>query len=124
MASANSAGGGPLVSIIVTSYNYGRYLADCIDSALTQTHTSCEIIAVDDGSKDDSPQILQGYGDRIRAVLKQNEGPASSWNLGFSLSRGEVVCFLDSDDTLLPPEIESALRAFDAPDVVRVQWPL
>jgi glycosyltransferase involved in cell wall biosynthesis len=114
----------PLVSIIVTSYNYGRFLRPCIDSALAQTHPNCETIVIDDGSKDDSPDIIRSYGSRVRATLKPNEGPASSWNLGFAQSRGEFVLFLDSDDVLSPTAVEVALKAFDAPDVVRVQWPL
>src|SRR5437764_1246782 len=105
MVLGNSDVSVPLVSIIVTSYNYGRFLRPCIDSALAQTHSPCEVIAVDDGSKDDSPDILREYGARIRTVLKGNEGPASSWNLGFTLSRGEYICFLDSDDTLLPSAV-------------------
>src|SRR5438105_4615252 len=114
----------PLVSIIITSYNYGRFLTECIDSALAQTHRPTEVIVVDDGSSDNSPNIIRAYGDRIRATLKPNEGPASSWNLGFSQSRGDFVLFLDSDDVLLPTAIERALPLFDARDVVRVQWPL
>jgi glycosyltransferase involved in cell wall biosynthesis len=114
----------PLVSIIITSYNYGRFLRACIDSALAQTHLNREVLVIDDGSADDSPQIIRTYGDRIHPVLKPNEGPASSWNLGFTLSRGQFVLFLDSDDVLLPTAIERALPLFDAPDVVRVQWPL
>src|SRR5258706_14750076 len=92
----------PLVSIIITSYNYGRYLPTCIDSALAQTHTPCEVIVVDDGSSDNSPEIIRSYGRRITAILKSNEGPASSWNLGFAKSRGEFILYLDSDDALLP----------------------
>jgi glycosyltransferase involved in cell wall biosynthesis len=114
----------PLVSIIITSYNYGRYLRQCIDNALAQTYANREVIVIDDGSSDDSPQIIRTYGDRIRAVLKPNEGPASSWNLGFTLSRGQFVLFLDSDDALLPTAIDRALPLFDSPGVVRVQWPL
>src|SRR5713226_4036240 len=95
----------PLVSIIITSYNYGRFLTECIDSALSQTHRPTEVIVVDDGSTDHSSDIIRGYGDRIRATLKPNEGPASSWNLGFTQSRGEFVLFLDSDDALLPMAI-------------------
>src|SRR5438105_6923580 len=114
----------PLISIIITSYNYARFLTECIDSALAQTHQPCEVIVVDDGSTDDSPQIIGGYGNRVKAVLKSNQGPASSWNLGFELSRGEFVLFLDSDDALLPTAVAAALPLFDAPDVVRMQWPL
>ena len=114
----------PSFSIIVTSYNYGRYLRPCIDSALSQTYPDGEVIVIDDGSKDDSPEIIRSYGDRIRATLKENEGPASSWNLGFAQSRGEFVLFLDSDDLLSNSAVEDGLKLFDAADVVRVQWPL
>lgn len=114
----------PLVSIVVTSYNYGRYLTECLDSALAQTHPAMEIVVVDDGSSDNSPEIIRGYRDRLKSVLKSNEGPASSWNLGFTLSRGEFVLFLDSDDVLLQTAVATALPFFDDRDVVRVQWPL
>ena len=114
----------PFISIIITSYNYGRYLRECIESALGQTYSNKEVIVIDDGSKDDSPEIIRGYGDRVKSVLKANEGPASSWNLGFSLSRGEFVLFLDSDDVLLATAIETALPLFNSDDTVRVQWPL
>lgn len=114
----------PLVSIVITSYNYARYLRPCIDSALGQTYPNCEVIVIDDGSKDDSREIIRGYGDRVKAVLKENAGPASSWNLGFSLSRGRFVLFLDSDDVLLPTAVEKAIALFESADVVRVQWPL
>src|ERR1700712_2703863 len=102
----------PFISIVITSYNYGRYLRECIDSALAQTHYPREVIVIDDGSSDDSPDIIRSYGDRIRSVMKKNEGPASSWNLGFSMSHGPLVCFLDSDDALLPGAIEAALPSF------------
>ena len=52
----------PLISVVITSYNYGRYLRECIDSALAQTHQPCEVIVIDDGSVDDSPQIIGSYG--------------------------------------------------------------
>ena len=114
----------PLISIVVTSYNYARYLPECLDSALAQTHSPCEVIVIDDGSSDASPDIIRRYGDRLKSVLKTNEGPASSWNKGFRLSTGEFVLFLDSDDVLLPTALAAALPGFAKPEVVRVQWPL
>ena len=114
----------PLVSIVVTSYNYGRYLTECLDSAIGQRFPACEVIVIDDGSTDESPEIIRGYGGRLKSVLKENEGPASSWNRGFSLSAGQFVLFLDSDDVLLPTAVADALAGFERAEVVRVQWPL
>lgn len=111
-------------SIIITSYNYGRFLQDAIDSALRQTHPDTEVIVVDDGSTDDSPQIITGYGDRIVSVLQPNGGQASAFNAGFRVSRGEVICFLDSDDMLLHTAVERAVEVLRDPRVSRVHWPL
>ena len=113
-----------LASIIVNNYNYGRFLREAVDSALNQTYRNTEVIVVDDGSTDGSPDIIAGYGDRIVPVLKQNGGQNSALNAGFSLSRGDVILFLDSDDVLLPTAVEAALEAFAEPDVVKVYWPL
>ncbi len=114
----------PLASIVISSYNYGRYLRECIDSALGQSYPNTEVIVVDDGSTDESPDIILGYGDRVKAILKENGGQASALNTGFSFSHGEVVCFLDSDDALLPGAIQCAVRFFEDPSVVKVHWPM
>ena len=92
----------PLVSIVIPSYNYGRFLRQTIDSALNQTYPNTEVIVVDDGSTDDSREVLAGYGERITVHLQENRGEAVAYNTGFRLSRGAIVCFLDSDDALLP----------------------
>jgi glycosyltransferase involved in cell wall biosynthesis len=113
-----------LASIIISSYNYARFLPEAIESALHQTHRDTEVIVVDDGSSDDSPSIIAGYGDRITPLLKENGGQASAWNEGFRASRGRVVCFLDSDDALLPTALEEAFRALRDPDVAKVHWRL
>lgn len=113
-----------LASIIINNYNYGRFLKQCIDSALNQSHPSTEIIVVDDGSTDNSQEIISSYGDRVIAVLKENRGQASAFNVGFARSRGEVIIFLDADDVLLPTAIEKAIPFFENPEVVKVQWPL
>src|SRR4051812_16040279 len=92
----------PWASIIINNYNYGHFLRDAIDSALAQTYPCTEVIVVDDGSTDDSREVIAGYGQRVTAVFKENGGQASAFNAGFAASRGEVVVFLDADDTLLP----------------------
>src|SRR6516164_3747657 len=110
-------------SIIINSYNYARFLGQAIDSALEQTYPYTEVIVVDDGSTDDSRAVLTGYGDRVRAVIKDNGGQASAFNAGLRVSRGEVVFFLDSDDALLSTAVARAVELFRDPEVVKVHWP-
>jgi len=113
-----------LASIIIDNYNYGRYLAEAIDSALTQIYPHNEVIVVDDGSTDNSREIIANYGNRISAVLKANGGQASAFNAGFRASHGEIVCFLDADDFFSPTTLHSAAPLFDLAQVVQVHWPL
>jgi glycosyltransferase involved in cell wall biosynthesis len=102
-----------LASIVINNYNYGRFLRDAIDSALKQTYPHTEVIVVDDGSTDDSQKIIAGYADRIVPVLKENGGQASAFNAGFAASRGEIVCFLDSDDIYLPDKVAEVMSVFE-----------
>lgn len=112
-----------LVSIIINNYNYGQYLRAAIDSALDQTYRSIEVIVVDDGSTDDSPDIIANYGDRVVAVCKKNGGQASALNAGFAHSHGDIVIFLDSDDILLPHTAEYVADTFDTyPDAAKVMY--
>lgn len=113
----------PIVSIVIRNYNYGRFLRDAVDSALAQSYPHVEVIVVDDGSTDDSRPIIAQYGCRIASVLKENGGEGSGVNAGFAASHGDIVIYLDSDDTLRPEAAECAVRAFDS-GVVRVQYPL
>jgi glycosyltransferase involved in cell wall biosynthesis len=102
----------PLVSILINNYNYGRFLKEAIDSALNQTYPNIEVIVVDDGSTDGSQAIIEGYGDRIIAVLKQNGGQASAFNAGFAASCGKIICFLDADDTFKPEKVSKMVYIF------------
>jgi hypothetical protein len=114
----------PLASIIITSYNYGRYLGEAIESGLNQTYPRTEIIVVDDGSTDNSRDVIARYGTRIGAVLKPNGGQGSAVNAGFSASHGDVIFFVDSDDALADTAVANAVRFFDDPTVAKVHWPL
>lgn len=93
------------ISVLINNYNYGRFLAACIDSVLAQDYPDFEIIVVDDGSTDNSRDVIASYGTRILVVLKENGGQASSFNAGFAASSGEIVCLLDADDTFLPRKL-------------------
>lgn len=102
-----------LVSIIIDNYNYAPYLKAAIDSALNQTYTDIEVIVVDDGSTDESLEIIQSYGNKIIPVIKENGGQASAFNAGFAASKGDVICFLDSDDTFLPEKVSEVVNVLE-----------
>jgi glycosyltransferase involved in cell wall biosynthesis len=97
----------PRVSILIDNYNYGRFLRQAIESALNQTYRDIEVIVVDDGSTDDSREIIASYGDRVIPVLKENGGHASAMNAGFAASKGDYICLLDSDDFFYPEKVET-----------------
>jgi glycosyltransferase involved in cell wall biosynthesis len=115
----------PLVSIIISNYNYDNYLGDAVDSALGQTYSNVEVIVVDDGSSDGSREVVASYGDRIIAVLKENGGQASTCNVGYQNCRGEIVIFFDADDMLLRDTAERVVAAFQSETgVAKVQYRL
>ncbi|HXA18216.1 MAG TPA: glycosyltransferase family A protein [Thermoanaerobaculia bacterium] len=94
------------ISVIIPTYNYGRFLCDAIDSALAQTCPALEVIVVDDGSTDDTPRILADYGGRIRVIHQKNLGVSAARNAGITAARGEYLSFLDSDDIWRPRKLE------------------
>jgi glycosyltransferase involved in cell wall biosynthesis len=105
----------PLVSVIVGNYNYGQYVSQAIESVFHQTYQNFELIICDDGSTDDSCQIIEAYArrdPRIRLVTKRNGGQASAWNAAYQESKGHIVCTLDSDDRYLPDKLEIVVRSF------------
>lgn len=100
------------VSVVVPVYNAEKYLGQCMDSLLNQTYRNIELLCVDDGSTDGSPDILKGYAGRdprVRIFTKRNEGrgAASARNLGLENATGDYVQFLDSDDFFEPDMIEA-----------------
>jgi glycosyltransferase involved in cell wall biosynthesis len=100
----------PLVSIIINNYNYGHFLTEAIDSALSQTYPHIQVIVVDDGSTDNSREIIASYRNRVLPVLKENGGQASAFNAGFAASQGDIICFLDSDDVFLPEKVTEVVN--------------
>lgn len=103
----------PLVSVIIGNYNYEKFIAKAINSALNQTYPNIEVIVVDDGSLDSSPEIITNYKERIISVLKENGGQASTFNAGFAASQGDIICFLDSDDIFLSEKIAEIVEVFE-----------
>jgi len=102
----------PLVSVLINNYNYADFLADAIDSSLSQTYNNIEIIVVDDGSRDNSLEIADKYRDSIIIVPKENGGQGSAFNAGFKASKGEIICFLDSDDYFYPEKVKKVVSIF------------
>jgi glycosyltransferase involved in cell wall biosynthesis len=115
----------PLVSIIITNYNYGQFLAHSIDSALQQHYHAVEIIVVDDGSTDNSHEVINCYGKLILPIFKQNGGQGSAMNAGFFHSHGEIVIFLDADDMLLPDTVQRIVNAYRVqPEAAKIMYRL
>jgi glycosyltransferase involved in cell wall biosynthesis len=114
----------PTMSVVITNFNYARYLPTAIDSALAQAYPAHEVIVVDDGSTDGSQHAIEAYGDRIIPILKPNGGQTSAFNAALQRADGEIVCFLDADDALEPTALDEVRLAFRDPEAVKVHWPL
>jgi glycosyltransferase involved in cell wall biosynthesis len=98
-----------LVSILIPVYNAERYLSECLDSVLSQTHTELQIVAINDGSTDNSATILDEYASRdtrLQVVHRENRGVATTRLELLSLAKGDYVNFVDSDDTIQPDMIQ------------------
>lgn len=101
----------PAVSVIVPAYNSERFVNACVDSLLAQTCRDVEIIVIDDGSVDSTPEKLKKYigNERVRVITQQNRGVSAARNAGIALASGEFVSFVDSDDVMHPAYIEKCL---------------
>src|SRR6476659_10838497 len=99
-----------MVTIIINNFNYAKYIGASIESALAQTYDNVEVIVSDDGSTDNSREVIESYGSSIVAVFKPNGGQASALNAGFKKSSGDLVIFLDADDVLWPSCVAEVVR--------------
>lgn len=112
----------PVVSVIIPTYNRGWILQNAIDSVLTQDYPHLELIVVDDGSTDNTADVLAGYKDRIRVLNRANGGVSAARNLGIAKCRGRYIAFLDSDDAWMPQKISSQIDFFnDHPEALICQ---
>ncbi len=101
----------PVVSVVIPAYNHGAYLTQTINSALAQIWYDREIIVVDDGSQDNTPEVATSFGSAIRFVRQENKGMAGSRNTGIDAARGEFVAFLDDDDLWEPEYLAHVVPA-------------
>jgi len=87
-----------MVSVVIPVYNGGRSICRAIDSVLRQSFTDYEIIVVNDGSTDNTDEIVKGYGDKVTYIVQASAGASVARNAGIAASRGEWIAFLDADD--------------------------
>jgi glycosyltransferase involved in cell wall biosynthesis len=99
----------PLISIIIPTYNYGKYLPVALESCLQQTYKNLEIIVIDDGSTDNTREIVERYGDRIVYIFQENAGVSAARNRGIESATGDFIGFLDADDYFIEDAIRTRL---------------
>lgn len=98
---------GPLISVVIPSYNHEKFIRECVDSVLEQTYENFELIIIDDGSRDGTADILKNYNDnRIQLVFQENAGAHNAINRGLSLAKGEYLTILNSDDIYMKNRLE------------------
>ncbi len=103
----------PLVSCVVPVFNGERFLSEALDSIMVQSYQPLEVVVVDDGSTDSTPQILASYEARIRRFWQSREGPGAARNRGVLWSRGQIIAFLDADDLWHPEKLERQMARFE-----------
>jgi glycosyltransferase involved in cell wall biosynthesis len=101
------------VSVVIPNYNYGRYISDAIDSAFGQTLKPHEVIVVDDGSTDDSLEVLKKFEGRITVIRQTNQRAAGARNAGAKAATGEFLAFLDADDYWHPQKLEKQIEKIE-----------
>jgi glycosyltransferase involved in cell wall biosynthesis len=98
-------------SVIICAYNYARFLPRCLESARSQSQAADEIIVVDDGSADETAEVVKRFP-QVRYICQENAGKAAAFNRGFRESQGDLICHLDADDYWLPGKLERVIEAF------------
>ena len=104
----------PKVSVIIPAYNRANLLPRALETVFQQTFKDYEVIVVDDGSQDETPDDMKQFAGRVKYIRKENGGSASARNRGIEESRGEYIAFLDSDDTWVPEKLVEQVNVLDA----------
>jgi glycosyltransferase involved in cell wall biosynthesis len=100
----------PSVTVIIPNFNYGHYLSESINSVLSQTYRNFELVVVNNGSTDESMEILKSFGRQIRVIDQQNLGQSGGRNSGMNAARGDFISFLDADDLWEKDKIEKQIE--------------
>ena len=106
------------VSVVIPTYNYGRFIKTAIGSVLDQTRSPAEIVVVDDGSTDETAAVVAAFGKAVRYIRQDNAGVCAARNRGVSESTGELIAFLDADDTMEPSNLEKQVARFESDDEI------
>ena len=109
----------PLVSVVIATYNMGQYINQAVDSILLQTWKNLEIIVVDDGSKDNTEQVMAQYANNpsVIYIKNENQGQPKAKNCGINKTRGEFIAFCDADDLWEPNKLEIQMPLFSTPKI-------
>lgn len=111
----------PTVSVVIPTFNRDQLVTRAVDSVLAQTLPPDEVIVIDDGSRDDTRDVLAVYGRRIRYAFQENQGVAAARNHGLKLASGRYIAFLDSDDEWMPHKLERQIQHLEShPEVAFV----
>lgn len=110
----------PVVSVVIPAYNAARFLPEAIDSALGQTFPDTEILVIDDGSTDATPELLRTYAGRVHCLRQENRGVYAARNRGVEVARGKYIAFLDADDQWLPDKLEKQVEILETRPEFRV----
>ncbi|MDE3242947.1 MAG: glycosyltransferase family 2 protein [Nitrospirota bacterium] len=111
----------PQVTVVLPVYNGARYIREALDSVFAQTFRDFEVICIDNGSTDETRSILEGYGERIRVLRRENRGPCGGRNEGVRKATAQYIAFLDHDDCWYPRKLEQQVAVLSAePDAVLV----
>jgi glycosyltransferase involved in cell wall biosynthesis len=105
----------PLVSVLIGNYNYARYIGETLESVLCQTYPHFEVLVCDDGSTDNSCEVIETYiqkDSRIQLISKQNGGISTALNAAYQKSKGDIVCILDADDLWMPDKLQKVVETF------------